>query len=258
MTLTRPFFLAALASTLLAGAAAAQTAFEARVVDASNGRPIPAAVVRGPRGVQPVQADSAGRLRIAGIAAGTHRLRVQALGYKPADERVEVGGGGLHLFVLTADPVRVEGVVGRGTAMSPLGREIDGRRSRHHGSGRFLMRELLAGREASNLADVLRAEMPGVQFSRGRGNESYATNPRAQPSGALRGPPRPCFMQVFVDGTRIYGREMGSSETPPDMGLFPVQNIEAIEFYAHPSSTPVEYRTGTAGCGTIAIWMRRG
>ncbi|HEX8360668.1 MAG TPA: carboxypeptidase regulatory-like domain-containing protein [Longimicrobium sp.] len=254
--------LPALLFSLAAGAARAQTAqvLVARVVDASTGEPVPAARVSSPTVRRAVQADSVGRLRMEGLPAGAQRMRVQAIGYRDTETTVQVAPGATteHVFSIIPQAVRVAGVVGRAAPLSAHSREIETRRARHQGSGRFLTRDILATRETSNLSEVLRREMPGLYIARGRGSESYAASNRAQRNGALMGPPQPCYAQIFVDAVRIYGQELGSTEGPPDLNMFYVQNIEAVEYYGNPSSTPVEFRTSTTACGTLVIWTRRG
>ncbi len=254
----------ALLASLVACAAQAQSrgVLEGRVVDATTGAPIPAARLTRAGAARTFPADSLGRVRIEGLAPGTHRFRAEALGYNAAEAAVVVGEGtsASHTFSLTPDPVELPGVVGRAAAVSPEVREIAARRERHRSTGRFLTREELGQRESSTLANVLRSTMPGLQFTRGRGSELYAASSRSLRPGSLRANTgtAPCFVQVFLDGTKIYGPEERSVQTPPDLETFFVTNLEAVEFYANPSSTPVEFKNGTAGCGTLVIWTRRG
>ncbi len=253
----------ALLASLVACAGSAQTrgVLEVRVVDATTGVPIAVARVTraGMRGAYAV--DSLGTVRIQGLAPGTHRFRAEALGYAEAEVRLEVemGTSASHTFSLIPEPVEIQGVVGRAGAVSAAVREIEARRERHRAGGHFVTREQLNGREASNLAGVLRSEMPGLRLVQGRGSETYAASMRSLRPGALRAGSGggPCFMQIYVDGTKVFGH--GSSPPPPpDLNMFFVQNLEALEFYPSAASTPVEFRNGSAACGTLVIWTRRG
>jgi hypothetical protein len=253
----------ALLASLVACAAQAQSrgALEGRVVDATTGAPIPAARLTRAGAARTFPADSLGRVRVEGLAPGTHRFRAEALGYNAAETTVVVGEGtsASHTFSLTPNPVELPGVVGRATAVSAAVRDIEARRERHRAGGRFITREQLNKREASTLATVLRSEVPGMRFVQGRGSETYAASTRSLRPGALRTGSGnvPCFVQIFVDGTKVFGH--GSSPPPPpDLTMFFVQNLEGIEFYPNAASTPVELRNQSAACGTLVLWTRRG
>jgi len=70
---------------------------------------------------------------------------------------------------------------------------------------------------------------------------------------ALNRPPAPCYAQIFLNGVQFYA--MGRGE-PPNLNEIDVNDIEAIEYYGQPSSTPAQFRTMDSDCGTLALWMR--
>jgi hypothetical protein len=124
------------------------------------------------------------------------------------------------------------------------------RRLRPMGGARFMDREELERHANRDLKDVIRT-FSGAQITPAN-YRAYLSSNRSQPPDALRRPPRPCYAQVFVDGVQIYGQ----GQEPPDLNAFRMQELEAVEYYPGPSSTPVEFRTPTAQCGTLALWTR--
>ena len=69
-----------------------------------------------------------------------------------------------------------------------------------------------------------------------------------------RGPTRlnsvPCYTQVFLDGVPI----MESAGF--DLRNLHLNQIEAIEYYASASQTPLMFERGTASCGVLVFWLR--
>jgi outer membrane receptor for ferrienterochelin and colicin len=133
-------------------------------------------------------------------------------------------------------------------ADGPPGPDLTGsgferRRANHSGSGRFLDRWQLQERQSSTLADIFRT-FPGLHIHATSGSQH---EPRALDAGAGR----PCFVQVYVDGTFVSRNEQF------DLRDFPPESLEAMEYYRHPSSTPPEFRTGRSPCGVLVLWTRR-
>jgi hypothetical protein len=91
-----------------------------------------------------------------------------------------------------------------------------------------------------------------------------------------------CHVQVVLDGTVISSsnqlrapRPHAGSEgmggrggiTDPrsqvqggddavDLNLFFSDQLEGVEFYPDATTTPMQYRTGAANCGTLMLWTR--
>lgn len=248
---------------LLPAAVEAQTptTLHGSVVEAATSAPVAGARVLLPDRGTEARTDPRGRFRVDALPGGAHRVRVEAPGYAAVEARVETSPGTSveYVFELQPRPLSLEGLTVTATPVPRHLQDFERRRTNHHGSGQFLLRADLERRENSRFSDVLRS-LPGLQlahdFNQG---EYHVASGRAQPPGAFLGPPRPCLAQVFVDGVRIYGQRQGdrAAPDPPDVNMFLVRDLDAVEYYANASSTPVEFRTGTATCGTLVLWMRR-
>lgn len=251
-----PLLSLCLAATLAAGTAHAQgPAIAGSVVDDSTGTPVRGATVTLAPGRYRASSDQDGRFRLAGMTAGEYVIAVQALGYAPVRGTLTIAAETPGVEIrLTPSPIALEEVVVEGAAARPdrAGSGFERRRSAHSGSGRFLDRAELQARQSSTLADIFRG-FPGLHIYRNEADGSmYATSgsqhgPRALDAGAGR----PCFVQVYVDGTFV----SGSGQF--DLRGFPPESLESIEYYRHPSSTPPEFRTGRSPCGVLVLWTRR-
>ena len=58
---------------------------------------------------------------------------------------------------------------------------------------------------------------------------------------------------LYLDGTRISDRD-----DPIPLDMIPTIDIEVVEIYDGPATTPAEFSGSTSQCGVIAIWTRRG
>jgi hypothetical protein len=84
-------------------------------IDRADAQPLLGAnVVLGQPSQQPrsTRTDRSGLFQIAGLPAGTYRLRITLLGYAPLEETIELAGG-QRLTAnrgLAVDPLQVEGI----------------------------------------------------------------------------------------------------------------------------------------------------
>jgi outer membrane receptor for ferrienterochelin and colicin len=121
------------------------------------------------------------------------------------------------------------------------------------GTGLFLDRQAIERRSgARELGDLLRA-IPGVTVDfngliRLRGIRTGAASACGAPL-------------VFLDGIAVNRREAASGVPDPSQWQRSIDpdDIEAIELYRSPAEVPARYNSGgTAACGVILIWGRRG
>lgn len=207
---------------------------------------------------RPILTDTRGRFSIGRLAPGRYELVVRALGYSPFQHDISVGGpDSLHLTLVLSRshtelaPVRIEGHAAQRGGLAGF----EHRRALHAG-GRFITREQLQPEHHRRLSDALRTMTTGVDFVRlARGGVAAATG-RGR-SGISSAASAMCFVQIFVDGARIFSPTMaGPSVPPPNLDDFSVQDIAAVEVYAGPAQTPPEYGGVDAACGTILLWLR--
>ena len=114
-------------------------------------------------------------------------------------------------------------------------------RRRAHGSGMFISRDEIEATNSTKLSDVLRT-LPGLRFDRSRGGSLL----RFINSQSQR---RDCVPQIWIDGIRVENMEIDD---------LPVHDVEGVELYAGPSTTPLQFAHfgGVTSCGTIAVWTR--
>jgi hypothetical protein len=232
---------------------------EGRLVDARLGTPVAGAYVMLPSLRRGAISDSLGYFRLDDISHGTHRLRIERLGYMTLEQPVQVSAAAeMPTYRLEPAPAELEGVVASAPPrpLSPRMQGFELRRRLNQSSGRFLGRAELERHAQRPLPEVLRG-FPGARITPATAAAHLSSN-RSQPPDALRRPPTPCYAQIFMDGVRIYGQNGSASEPlpPPDLNALFVRELEAVEYYASAASTPIEFRTDTAQCGTLVLWTR--
>lgn len=228
-----------------------------KVVEQATGSAVPAArVVVDDRYV--AEADWAGRFLLEELDPGEHLVRVERLGYAPS-EILATFGDSLYLIVeLREREQELPVIIVKGKSRSPLVvpermRPFYRRRDHGPGGGRLLDRDELEELGSPTLVDLLR-RLPGTRIIHaGAAMEDYLATGGAPGPHALTHAPQPCYAQIFVNGSRMFAQGHG---TPPNLNLFDVNDLEAVEYYSQPSSTPVEFRTLDSDCGTLVLWTR--
>jgi hypothetical protein len=69
------------------------------------------------------------------------------------------------------------------------------------------------------------------------------------------GAKRACYVDVWLDGVRVYA---GGQEMLWDVNSVGPASLEAVEYYAGPAQTPAKYTRVNQECGTLVLWTRRG
>ena len=236
-------------TTILAGAlaviamsadATAQTASMVGTVKDSVGRPIAEAELQ--VGSSTTRTDTLGRYYIAFPRSDSVTVHVRRMGFERmtftvtaayiAENSVEVR---MRATAQTLAPVQVEERELRSrTAMEGF----DFRRAR--GNGIFLTRQQIESKGTHQLSNILRGER-GIEIMRGRNGRNVLrfAQWRSRPN---------CEPQIWLDGRHARNIEIDD---------LPASEIEGIELYDGPSSTPGEFIRGPIiNCGTIVIWTR--
>lgn len=188
------------------------------------------------------RSDDSGVFVLREVPAGTHVLAVRRLGFDPRSVTVVVRAprADTLVVVLHMQPVMLPGLT---VSERDMRRRIaieDFYRRRARGPGTFVTRDEIEARHAGRVTDALR-EVPGIQFVRVRG----VTGVRFMNSAIQR---RDCVPQVWLDGARVDNVELDE---------LPVSDVEGIEIYPGPSTTPAQFSPGAiSSCGTIVIWSR--
>jgi hypothetical protein len=182
-----------------------------------------------------------GRFRFTGVPAGDVEVSVRRLGYEPQKLNVVVGRGSDTLrFVLAPRAMTLDAVEVERESRRMFWIE-DFHRRRINGMGSYVSREEIEARRPSHTSDVLR-HLPGIRFVALQGR----TGVRFVSSAGTR---RDCIPMIWVDGQRAPGMEVDE---------ITVTNIEGIELYNGPSTTPLQFSQSSSlrTCGTIVIWTR--
>lgn len=206
----------------------------------SVGRPIVEAEVQ--VGSSFARTDTLGRYYIAFPRSDSVTVHVRRMGFERmtftvtaayiAANSVEIR---MRAAAQTLAPVQVaERELRSRTAMEGF----DFRRAR--GNGIFLTRQQIEARGTQQLTTILRAER-GVEIVRGRNGRDVLrfAQWRARPN---------CEPQVWLDGHHARSFELDD---------LPASEVEGIELYDGPASTPGEFIRGPIiSCGTVVIWTR--
>lgn len=255
MRLTPPWF-ALLALPLLPAGAAAQV-IQGKVVDATNGQPVPYVQVSlhgTDRPVAPVVTDSTGRFSLRATTGGVFRLTTHHVAFAPLLADVEVGAGAMVELVLklSVRPTELPAieVVARGRAPDPALERAGFYDRKAGGFGVFRTPEDIERRNAFAPSDhFLSVSGVRVNYVDIRGKDIRMT----------RGEDPNCSPRIFVDN--VIARRGGRNASPGDPildVLVPARDINAIEIYRSPSEVPAEYGGPDVTCGVVIIWTKRG
>jgi len=238
----------ALAAGALTGVAVTTEAQTSRalvgLVRDSLGHAVAGAEVSARENVVVAFSDDSGRFHVASMPAGARGVFVRRLGFAPTRAPITRGDGEtdsvrvtLHAIAQPLPEITVQ------EQHDSLSRKVLAafweRRAR--GFGKFVTRAEIEQRGSSQFVDVVRT-VPSVtiQSSRGRPDIRF----RGAGYGAMF---RDCPPQYWLDGIPL---ERGVADE------FTPENVEAIELYASPATTPPQFNTRNATCGTVVVWSR--
>jgi hypothetical protein len=186
--------------------------------------------------------DEGGRFRLDAVPAGVVTVSIRKIGFEPQTLTHTVAAGAPDTMRVTMS-VRIATLPGVQVSEREMRRMLwieDFYRRLTRGIGTYLTRDEIEARRAARVSDALR-DMPGIRFVRVRGG----TGVRFVSAPSNR---RDCRPMIWVDGQRA-----------PDMEVddLPVNEIEGIELYHGPSTTPMQFSQGAmTTCGTIVVWSR--
>jgi hypothetical protein len=251
------------------------------VRDVASGRSVAHASVVADRATLLGVTDSSGVLR-ARVATGSHVVEVKGLGYlagkftvlivAETTTRLDVR---LTQIAQSLDTMKVEMEEPAPSVLSDFERR---RTTAAHGF--FLTRAQLDSLRNQSLSQVLRSRASGaklVSAGGGAGAGEYLASTRSRTVGALLGcgsgrdvmrsaakggcaasdSARACYATVYVDGLKVFAMSSSSGEPPPfDLREEPLTQLQALEYYPNPATTPAELRDGNSLCGILLLWHR--
>lgn len=214
-------------------------------VQTVDGRPLVNAIVGLSATGLDTRTDSAGRFLLTATPTGTWTLAVQALGYAPRQQSVDIiPGDTVAQVVALVRAQRMDTVQVRANAMSRtvLGRNLVAFEERRRmGFGRFLTQDDFATAEGRNMLDLLASRIPGVRTG-GTGRRTLVSS-----RGAISTSQPQCPIRVIFDGS--------PDATPLNLDSIEPATIAAAEYYT-PATLPLQFSFGGSPCGTLLLWSR--
>lgn len=210
----------------------------------SSGHGIPGAEVRARGNVVVAITNDSGRFHVAQMPIGARGVFVRRLGFAPQRSPIQASASSsidsvVVVLVAVAHPLAAVAVVDPHDSLSrKVLAEFWDRRAR--GFGKFVTREEIERKGASRFVDVVRS-VSSVSIM------NYLGRQEIRFRGGAIGSTRDCPPQYWMDGIPL---ERGSAEE-----ISP-ENVEAIELYASPATTPPQFNTRSTTCGTVVVWSR--
>jgi TonB-linked SusC/RagA family outer membrane protein len=254
--------LAAAAVLLTAGPAAAQTGTVEGRVAAVGGNPIVGAQVSVVGTNLGTRTSDDGRFVLMNLAAGSHQIRVTAIGYKAAVLRVSVNAGAVATVSaeLTPSVLQLDEVVVTGTAGQARLRELGNTITQID-----LTREVKD--PPASMDQMLQVRAPGLQVMQGTGSAGAGAQIRLRGAVSVSQSNQPI---VYVDGIRVQsegyrrnapapgadftGRSSNIQSSPlNDLNPADIERIEVIKGAAASTLYGTE-----AAAGVIQIFTRKG
>ena len=222
------------------------------VVTMPGDRPVPGAVVTLLEAHRSATASALGAYEFVGLAPGTYSIGVRRIGFVPLFAQLDLQAGKVIEADLELDQIKFQ-TLDR-VIVADRAPDVTGfaERKRTSAGGTFLTASLFDSLGAEPLFAVLEGRIAGARIVRsGSGGEYRLATARGLTGLGAGGS---CYSQVFVDGIRIY--TPGSSQPVPDLREFDTQQLEGVEFYAGPATTPPQFGGSGAACGTLLIWHK--
>ena len=184
--------------------------------------------------------DDSGNFVIAHLPLGPLELSMRRLGFERQRVAVSISG--------KVDSVIVR-MVRQTLALTEV--SVKAQRQRENieafyerarrGTGTYVTRADILARRPLSTTDMFRT-VPGIRVLRMRGIDGIRFNT----SSSMR---RDCAPMIWLDGQRAPGMELGE---------IPATDVEGVELYNGPSTTPMQFSHGPAGsaCGVVVVWTR--
>jgi hypothetical protein len=249
-------------ATLLAAPLSAQSVLTGTVRADSTGRPLPGVEVVIVGSGWHTVTDGSGRYWLPMLPAGRRLALFRSVGFRPVQEWVVLGSADTVWanVMLVPQTVRLDSIVVTASPDQPRGLGLEAFEDRRRlGFGRFIDSATLRRNEHVPLVQML-GRLQGIEFARVPGEKGQIA------AASARRQLGTCFMQVVLDGVVIYRSVAPSGnganallgiKPPPDLQMFSVASLSAVEVYRGASETPIEFGGSGAGCGTVVLWTRR-
>lgn len=232
---------------------------QGRVTNQRSGSPLSAVqiTVEEPGGPQ-VMSGEDGSFTLSGLAAGSHRLRVQSIGFRPLMAQVTVATGQATKLdlVLEEQVLALDEVVVTGTPGTARRREV----------GNTISQINIAEVEQApaSTQSLLQASAPGLNVLQGSGSIGAGSNIRLRGNVSVAMSNEPL---IYIDGVRMRSEGYpvntppGQNNRGPNTNASPLNDInpadiERVEIIKGAAATTL-YGT-EAAAGVIQIFTKRG
>lgn len=217
-----------------------------RITEASRNRPIPRIEVQLDNGAS-VLSDSEGRFRFDGIAQGTYALRISDSEYAAAERPVSVNGGEQTVVNMSLQAAssseKLGRVVVKGMSGAATQRSVSSPIS-------MLTETEIERRQATNLTDLLRGQLPGMSIL-GGGATDWTTivNARGDTSWNNAGSDMAGdYMKILIDDVEIV--------RPTLLSMLDPKSISQIEIIRGPMAGAMY--GAEASSGVMRITTKKG
>jgi len=183
--------------------------------------------------------NAQGQFTLSNVPRGSHEITIRRLGFQPMTVKAVVGDMAYSYdVVMTPQAAAIAGVdVNAADMRLRLGIEDFYRRRARGTGGKFFTRAEIVERNPRRTTDVLR-DSPGIRIVATRSGQGVRFNGKRQ-----------CTPALWLDGQEVRDMELDN---------IPVTDIEGMELYSGPSTTPMQFSHGwsRSDCGAIVIWTR--
>jgi hypothetical protein len=239
-----------------------------------SGEPVASVAIAIPALRRSTSTDSAGHFALTEIRQGTYEIAVRRVGYEPVNRRVVLRAGDVIVDTIRLTRVQTLEAVSVSAGIIQSFEE-----NRAVGLGKFLDRDELEKMKSRRLSDII-GTIGRSAVLNGRGNSAWLfskrgatslmpktcgnrTNDKRADRGGLDqadlqmgAQPCLCYAQVYLDKAMVYANR-GTAEPLFNLNSLNVDQVEAVEYYASPAETPLEYSTLNSQCGVLVIHTRR-
>jgi hypothetical protein len=188
--------------------------------------------------------DDKGRFAITKLPPGDVELSVRRLSFEP--QRVQVAVAMVETdtlrITLFVNPVVLSAITTSAGEIRQREMIEDFYRRLTKGVGQYVGREEVEKRWGGTPSDLLR-NTPGIRFVRAGGGRRGIRFPTTTIGR------RDCPPMIWIDGQKVPGMEIDE---------ITLGDIEGIELYNGPATTPMQFSQGQGSnnCGTIVVWSR--
>jgi TonB-linked SusC/RagA family outer membrane protein len=241
-----------LALALATSALEAQTeAIRGTVTDSATQGALQGALVTVVGGTARAETNQGGQYALTGIAPGTVRVRVQLIGYAPAEQpvTVEAGTDATADFVLVPGVARLEEVVAVGYGTKT--------RAELSTSVSSVGAAELVGQPIASVDGALQGKAPGVQVIQNAGNPGNAISVRVRGLASISASNDPLYV---VDGVPMIAGNLSQLDVGGQgvgaISSLSIDDVESIDVLKDAASTAIYGSRGSNG--VVLITTKRG